>query len=132
MLNINKFESKYKSFVEYNGKIKDLFESVRVENHCKNEPDQQSKELTLSLPTGYFNGKSYYVKPIQELKELLTSYNIYGEPLYKDIYLSIDKFGKDEHLTLSIKYQQILGSYKLIKLDNDQFKDLLNLLGYEQ
>lgn len=132
MLKINKFESKYKSFVTFDGDIKDLFDSIRVEKHCNNEPHGSAKELTLSLPTGFYNGKSYYIKPSEELNNLLTTYNIYGDPIYKDVYLSVDKFGADEDFTISIKYQQILGSYKLIKLDNDQFKNLLNILDYEE
>lgn len=132
MLNIDKFESKYKSFVTFHGNVKDLFESIRVEKHCSNEPHGWVKELTLSLPTGFYNGKSYYIKPTEELNHLLKEYNIYGDPQYKDIYLSIDKFGNDDHFTISIKYQQILGSYKLIKISNDQFNTLLSDLGYNK
>lgn len=131
MLNVNKFESKYKSFVNLTGKVSDLFESVRVEKHCNNEPNYWESELTLSLPTGFFNNKSYYVKPSGELTELLKTYNIYGDPVFKDVYISVDQFGNDNYMTLSIKYQQILGSYKLIKLTHSQFKDLLDLVGYD-
>jgi hypothetical protein len=132
MLNINKFESKHKSFVTFNGDVKDLFESIRVEKHCSNSPNGDAKELTLSLPNGFYNGKSYYIRPTEELNPLLKEYNIYGDPQFKDVYLSIDKFGSDDHFTLSIKYQQILGSYKLISISNNQFNTLLNDLGYSK
>lgn len=125
MFTINKFESKYKPFVTLHCEnIGDLFESTRIEKHCKNSPQQESAELWLNIE-GFFNGKSVYVKPCPELSSIIENLNIYGTPRYKDIYLKVSKVG--EKYTLDIQYQQIIGSYKLFNLTEDHYKQLLEL-----
>lgn len=124
MFKINTFESKYKSFVEFNGEVENLFTNIRVEKHCTNTPYDSLKELTLSLPD--YDGKSYYVAPCEEFSKLLNSYNIYGEHNFNDIYIKVER--RDGFYTVSLKYQQILGSYRLFDLTGKQFQTLLGLV----
>lgn len=123
MLTINKFESKYRPFSTLSGDIENLFSKIRIEPHCKNSPEGTDKEFWLNIE-GLFNGKSIYVKPCKELYDLLTTYNIYGEPTYGDIYIKLDSRNR-----LCLQYRQIIGSYTLIQLNEDQasyLKELLN------
>lgn len=125
MFTINKFESKYKPFITLHcERIGDLFKSVRIEDHCKNSPHQESAELWLNIK-GFFNGKSVYVKPCFELSKVIESLNIYGIPCYGDVYLKVSKINGT--YTLSIQYQQIIGSYRLFNLTEDHYKQLLGL-----
>lgn len=98
----------------------DLFASVKVTKWNTANPANNSGFLYLSLPL--FNNKSVYVKPCQELKDILTAHNIYGKPKYKDVYLKLDKN------KLVMQYQHIIGSWTLIMLDENQSQQLINLV----
>lgn len=124
MFKINNFESKYKSFVEFNGEVENLFTNIRVEKHCTNIPYDSLKELTLSLPD--YDGKSYYVTPCEEFSKLLNLYNIYGNHNFNDIYISVARL--ENYYTVSLKYQQILGSCVLFDLTEKQFQKLLSIV----
>lgn len=128
MITINKFESKYKSFAEFTGTdITKLFESVRCEKHCAKTPSHWLPELTLSIE-GFYNGKSVYVSlesHTNELRELISSVSVYGDPQYKDVYLKVANYqGK---YCLVLQYQQIIGSYRLFDITSEQRDQLIKL-----
>lgn len=126
MITVNKFESKYKPIAEFNGSdITHLFPSVRIVKHCTQQPNDWIGEFTLSID-GFFNGKSFYVRICDELIKLLTQVSIYGDPMFKDIYLKVTK--RQGQYCLVMQYQQILGSYHLFNITQDQYNDLINLV----
>ena len=126
MITVNKFESKYKSFAEFNGSdISQLFSSVRIEKHCTQQPDDLSRELWLNID-GFFNGKSAYVKPCNELADLLTQVCVYGDPMFKDVYLKVAKY--QGQYCLVMQYQQILGSYRLFDITQAQYDGIMKLV----
>lgn len=127
MLNITKFQSQYKSFVEFVGNnITDLFSEVIITDHCKNCPPQWSTKLWVNIE-GVFSGKSVYVIPSHELSELISQCSIFGRAQYGDVYLNIGLF--NDQYKLGFKYQQIIGGRQLIDLTDDQYKQLKDLLG---
>jgi hypothetical protein len=123
-LTINEYDSKYKAFATFNGHAHDLFSSIRVEKHCSNSPDGLGEELWLNV-AGHFNGKSIYIQPNKELSDLIQSKNIYGSPVFRDVYLYVEQFG--DHYVLGFTFQQIIGGYKLIELTTDQYYELCNI-----
>lgn len=128
MITINKFESKYKSFAEFTGTdITKLFESVRCEKHCTKTPHFRLPELTLSID-GFYNGKSVYVSLksfTNELRELIGSVSVYGDPQYKDVYLKVANYQGTYCLVL--QYQQIIGSYRLFDITSEHRDQLIKL-----
>lgn len=127
MFNIGNVVSRYNPFASF--LLEDvavLFDSVRVVKHCTEQPDGLSPELTLSVK-GRFNGTSIYVVPCLPLSQLIGTVNIYGDPVFKDVYLTVELINGE--YIFGVQYQQIIGSYKLFKLTEQQYRDLCRIAG---
>tara|TARA_R110002020_G_scaffold459518_1_gene677540 strand:- start:80 stop:463 length:384 start_codon:yes stop_codon:yes gene_type:complete len=123
---VHDFKSKYKAFAELTGPVMgSLFKTVRVEQWNTCSPNGKSDELWLSLDR--FENKSVYVKPSDELAALIAELSIYGDPIYKDVYLKATQYGTGEYV-LAFTFQQILGGYTLIELTKEQYTELNNLV----
>lgn len=127
MFKVGNVVSRYAPFASYLiDDVAALFDSVRVVKHCTEQPDGLSPELTLSVK-GRFNGQSVYVVPSWPLAELIGKVNIYGDPVFKDIYLTVELINGEYFV--GVQYQQIIGSYKLFTLTEQQYRDLCRIAG---
>jgi hypothetical protein len=104
-----------------------LFDKVRVAKHCTAQPKYDSPDLWLRAAG--FNGRSVYVRPCAALRDLMARCNVYGQPVYKDVYLEVATYHSG--MCLYMRYQQILGSYMLCALTFDQFQALNGLYNRE-
>ncbi|QVW27879.1 hypothetical protein [Aeromonas phage BUCT552] len=127
MFKVGNLVSRYQPFAKFCGdNVADMFSRVRIEKHCCKQPENISAELTLSIK-GKFNGTSVYVIPSPELAELIKKVNMYGEPRFKDIYIKVEEI--KGLFRFGIQYQQIIGSYQLFDLTEQQYRGLCLMAG---
>lgn len=118
-MQINKVIDRYTPFATVEN-VNELFESVKVTKWNTHRVNINSALLWVNVKD-HFKNKSVYVVPTKALSDLIESRSIYGKPVYKDVYLTL------ENNCLCMQFQQIIGRHALVALTEAQTTELLKL-----
>lgn len=125
---LRKLDGEYNRYwpqTELTGKVSELFDEVTFTNsrdYAGVNPDSELIYLNLE---GKYNGTIVNVKPCKELKELMARNGIFGWPRHGEVSLECSDY--EQLAILRMKFQQISGSYALVRLTPEQYQELLTL-----
>lgn len=102
-----------------------LFDGFTVQKHGSDTPSNASPYLWINVP-GFFNGRSVYAKPCAKLALIMQELNIYGYPKHADVYLKVER-DEVRGFVIWMQFQQIIGSYCLLSITEDQFNAVAGL-----
>lgn len=115
-------DSRYQSCAEYQGPLSRLFKSVELFKPKDTTPYANSERVWLRIDKRL--GLLVYVSVTDELKALIEDKSVYGKVENRDIYLQIAKY--KEQYCLVMQYQQIIGSYRLFDITDEQYSAFMS------